>query len=186
MQLEPPPIPPTRGYSRTGGHIQGYSRTGGRIRDFVLNNNNFMGLCRKLYLSLKLPRRNFGARNMASPFPPARNLGAKSIASHFLPGRSFSANSIAGGFLIVCSGYRMHQKVNTKAFILENVEGITTLKNGEYLQTIMEELRSIPSYTMCTIVINIRDRVGIQKQVQIDTFHFPESMSMVPTDSLLN
>ena len=77
-----------------------------------------------------------------------------------------------------------------KIYSLENVEGITTLENGTYLQVIMDELQSISSYSIYTSVLNTKDHglphnrsrwycVGIQKQVQIETFRFPNSMVMV-------
>ena len=75
-----------------------------------------------------------------------------------------------------------------KIFILENVERITTLKEGEYLQIIMEELQSMPSYTIQSTVLNTQDHglpqntsrwycVRILKQVQVDEFNSKISCS---------
>ena len=56
-------------------------------------------------VGVKIARRNFGAKNIASPFSPHGNLGAKNIAAPLAsPGISVLTIS-PGGLLIAGSGY---------------------------------------------------------------------------------
>ena len=49
------------------------------------------------------------------------------------------------------------RKCQPKVYILESVEGITTLENGAYLKVIMDELYSITSYNIFTSILNTKD-----------------------------
>ena len=74
----------------------------------------------KEMLPITAPCRNFGAKNIPSPFRRGQHFGAKSITSHFLVGGNFGANDIPGGFsscIVGCLegfGRQVESQVNQK------------------------------------------------------------------------